>query len=525
MQVSEQPFTPPNLEPAFFGASPNTVKFAASLDDLHAGRVQEIPTEEFAQQHNFTWIKSMLVSPTDRDQIYQDKTHPRKNITSVEERLCNPLVDFVVCHVDSRVGNGLFWDPRAKTSIPAGTVLGIYAGSISSPNHEIAELSRFPSTVKQLQDLAAQMKAITQSTSDRSSKLDQIKPMFAQVSSCLSGFDAFNRTYKMKLSHAEQRDSVLSDLYCMLDADARKYGNVFRFCLDLPSPLSTGEAKLAEPHDQKFKAEIFTANIGVYPAVYQGCPIAYVYAMRRIEPGDPVGFDYQNDSNLETRFVFNRRGAIIGEFETTKKQIKLLPDLQRTTTETEVLGSGFLDILAIQQLTESNPPTDSFDFKKTFVLNVNFAIDVFMARFAPGTEQRQLLEETKARFNARENDTADKRYRALFDVWNKKTPPEGLAAFKAELIGYMQTYKEQRAKIAAGNQAGAPAHAASTRAQVGADKGIPARIVSLEDAIKLVQRLSLLSARRQASGGAAADASADQSAGSQVTPKQNTTAP
>lgn len=419
-----QPFTPPALEAAFLANSPRKIKYALSLEDFHALRIQEFGPEEFGHAFQFEWTDGVLVPPAIRDAIYSTKKYPRTNITYLEERMYNPLEDFVVCFVSSEAGCGVFLDPRASAPIPAGAILGVYAGELRQ-NFE----------------------------NDPDRRVTKIEHL-------LEPYRVEFNTQVMSLSAPEHKATAVRDFYPEFQIDAAKFGNITRFCLDMPDFTELESCTIAKPYKPSFKANIMVANLILFAGVYCGCPVTFIAAFRPINPGDPVGFSFENGKSKQTRLVYDRQGAVIGKFDPERNtRIILQPGLTLNKTKHMIPIPTEEEKRVARELNDvPNRPTESFDYETTFVANVNFALNVFMRRFAPNSVERIFLERTHHQFNPEGKVTTEQRYLVLRERWNELFSLEGLKVFKDEIIGYMATYKKNaEANAAAANVSSAPA--------------------------------------------------------------------
>ena len=247
-----------NLIPAFYTAPRKTVCYAESLEAFHKNEYKDIPTEKFGEEHGFTWTEDFLISEACYRETWEAsnnkdmRAHPL-----VEERLHQPLSNLVIVKINDEVNHGIFFANDAKECIPAGTVLGIYAGEVS------AESQRF-------------------------------------------------RYYVWELSSQQNASATINQKFKKPVVDAGDYGNITRFMQDLPN---------AEHPIKDDTLDIARANVTCTPMIYYGMPIICLLAARDIKPGEQLGYEYGYDywrtSGIQ-RCVFNKAGAVVDRLKNSE---------------------------------------------------------------------------------------------------------------------------------------------------------------------------------------------------------------
>ncbi len=115
-------------EPLFFSTRPKTIKLGKLGKKLF-----EIPLEKFESHAKITWSDSPLLGQEIRTELFRDTDFPRGFNAAIAEYLHRDISNFAICDINETVGKGLVFVPSAaKPTLPAGTVLGLYTGILSS---------------------------------------------------------------------------------------------------------------------------------------------------------------------------------------------------------------------------------------------------------------------------------------------------------------------------------------------------------------------------------------------------------
>ncbi len=383
------------LEAVFYAKSPEYVNF--SEDSSRLKEVKKIPIEEFSKQQGFQWTDSMLVSPEIRDKLWEDKEYPKKVFTPIEERLHNPLNNFVIA-INNELGKGVFVSLDSKP-IPIGTIIGIHAGEIGS------------SDVVHYSD------------------------------------------YAMDLATDEQKDSVISKLVPHAQSWAEQYGNFTRYIQDLPS-----EEELTKLNAPKLvKNNIAVENIMLCPTIYCGCPITLMITTRDIQPGEQLGYSYGdmmwsdaighivNDkgvvgeiiekySNIpaKQRCIFNKKGEVIGHIiKKDEEQSVELKDSYKPTKEMNAPRVQINRLRAVMEPLLVNPKEDGFDYKKSFITNVIFALKIFATRYSDESDEAKFIKQLLDSFIKVSADP-NHAYHCLRNAW--KDPKNDAVCKKLDVL-------------------------------------------------------------------------------------------
>lgn len=166
--------------------------------------------------------------------------------------------DLVICHIDPKVGKGVFLKKDAPI-IKKGTAVAMYIGVYQKPD-----------------DNFGAYEYTTQS-----------HPLFAAA----SPFRAYGHV------------------------DTERYGGIARFIQSMPEQEELSEFKFSR---EETRAEIATANLEVRNLFYQGMPVAVFIAATDIKPGEQLGYSYgsnywtQAECELGNRqLLFDKKGELI----------------------------------------------------------------------------------------------------------------------------------------------------------------------------------------------------------------------
>lgn len=381
------------LEPLFYACSPVTIKYSkAPL--CTDNKYEEITVQEFEEQHGCKWTDSLVASSKIRDKIWQDnKKHPKVADSHIEERLHNPLNTLVICEIDSTVGKGVFLATEAA-SLPAGTVIGIYAGEL-----------------------------VNQS------------------------FVAVDNEYSMLLQEDEHKNSVVYEEMLASSVSGKKYRNITAFIQDAPDDYTLDSVEIKSDVSYA-KENIATANVFVNATTYKGCPVSYMITARVIKPGEQLFFPYEgchwNDVQRKKRCVFNKKGAVVGQF-VSSSIIQMNADYKPTK---EMCASRLELALAAQALSFlKKPKVNTFEASKRFIADVISTLEIHEKRYQLDTPEGAYIKRLQEKFNAGSN--IDKRFNNIHQVLSDKDYQEllgKLGTLKKELIFHMRLYQNTQPK-------------------------------------------------------------------------------
>lgn len=375
-------------EPIFYAKSPETIRYFKGLPTL-TKESEEVSCEEFAKRGGYEWTDSAIATQSMRDAIWSDKQYPKTSISSLEERLHNPLNTLVICEMNSTVGKGTFLSPEAKP-LPAGTVISVYAGEIRET------------------------------------------PLMGKMSG-----------YGMILTSEEHAASVVSKKLNIPQADAIKYRNITAFIQHAPDEDVLKQTKVTP---KAAKDYIATSNCFIASGTHKGCPISYIVTSQDIQPGEPLFISYENYFAGRDYCAFDRNGNVIGTF-TKENTVKINSDynLEKAKPATR------MNIPEATKIGRelNDPKVDTFDASKRFVADVTFALTTHLNRYAAKTPEYDFITRLQISFDA-SNDIAEKfnsLHVLLSDDKNALIASAGaLRLLRNELVFHMKKYKDTKPK-------------------------------------------------------------------------------
>lgn len=369
------------LVAAFHFQNPTHVAYSDQLISS-GGVIHEIPAADFAAQHQFEWTEGVLVERSLRDKVWADRRFSKASNAAVEERLHKPLEALVVCDM-GEVGKGVFLRRDAKP-LPAGTIIGIYAGSLEKYS------------------------------------------------------DTTNREYLMSASEIEHRQSLVSEIIKNPSLNALHHGNIIRFIQDLPNIENDLEGD--KTVSTLALDNVVTENLGRMSCTHKGFPINYVITLREIQPGEQLGFPYEADywqrKNFD-RALFDIDGNIIGHLKkdgTITWRDSFKPSLEKKAPRVE-----FEKVMPIVRPILANTNLDQFDYRLRFVADVKACLKAFVARSTTDDEGKKTLSTLDTTFD--QAVTTDDKFMVLHKQLKSGVGVPS-SAIKQELIFHMQVYNQ-----------------------------------------------------------------------------------
>jgi hypothetical protein len=415
----KDPMADESLEPLFFSAQPQMIKYASSISNL--SNYIEVPINTFEKHLNIRWTNSLLVRPHQRDAVWLDRKYPKTAWTIIEDRLHNPLNNLVICKINDTIGHGIFVAPDANP-IPPGTIIGLYSG------HLIDTIVEHPNP------------------------------------------------YVMKMNSEDENETSLNNLLKYIYVSALKTGNITRFLIDFPEKNELEQSQLAS----HIIPEIASQNLLLRSTTYYGAPTTVFYTARTIMPGEQLGYSYRGSFWAplgNARCVFNKNYEVIGHFEEDKIILdpSFIPTGKNTSEDcrSESNSSGINsveintpetnttsqdlninnDLEGAEKLARSiinNTTYDSFDHEKRFNENVNFSLNLFMNRFTQYSKEGRFINRIQERFNAGNLTSEAKVHILEIELNNDKAKKllisKKLLPLNVELTFHLNKYSEIKEK-------------------------------------------------------------------------------
>lgn len=376
------------LEPAFFARSPGKIKHAKQIPVIDK-KYEETPTQEYAKSLGIEWTDAIVLDSSLRNKLWEDSTHPKKALSLIEDRCQNPLDNLVICDINPEIGKGVFVAADAKP-IPAGTIIGIYAGELTNKFFRQGE-----------------------------------------------------NEYTMSLGCKEHAVSSLQmqGIY----SDAKKTRNITAFIQDAPDEMHL-QSITVNSNKSLAKEMIATANLLVFPAIYKGCPISFLATVREISPGEQLLFPYEDDGfwTNKNRCVFDKNGHVIGKFSSAtaiqldNKSITT-KDMLAPRWETNIVKSICKKLLKLNE--------NTFDSRQRFISDVLSTLEVHANRHSKETAEWKYIEtlrqgfiksnQVSTQFNNLHHGLSDKSNQDLL---------KSLGTLRGELIFHMKHYQATKPK-------------------------------------------------------------------------------
>lgn len=250
-----------------------------------SGEIKRLDTEEINDKFNFNYAEDIFLPEAFVD-VEFGHTEGREFIWGkIKDRLEHPLNDkLIVCFINSEVGYGVF----AKEFIPAGTIIGVYAGEIDSTDNDDKDYGMiFHPTFR-----------INARQTGGIARFIQHLPYFFEkiVSEIKSSpdIDVILRILDGNGIFFEGDDDLRTIDLIRKSGSNSKY--LEKFALKQIEELNNRTVEeQAEIKTKSFLNKIpnlATANVQQYPIQFKNLPAAYLQTLCDIQPNEQLGITY-----------------------------------------------------------------------------------------------------------------------------------------------------------------------------------------------------------------------------------------